>query len=175
MAADPINPTLRVPRATASKAFLEIARNIRASPILGSRIRTWVIPGLAFDLPALAFDPDFVMPESMCPALMLWPIPRDGQPLTNVEQQATLNVRCSLFVATADPLDAMDLYEPILAAVSPESVADGQTLRSRLQPITGWSGQVDIEQPAVTQFPSTGAPILVCEGTVSTRYRIPSY
>lgn len=174
---DPINQRLRIPRSTASQAFIEIARNIRANPVLsGSNgIKTWVVPGLEMDLPDAALDPKFVIDARFCPLLLLWPEPADGQPLTNVQQQARLSIRVSLYLDTTDPLDCLDYYGEIEKAVSPETVAEGQTLRARLQPITDWSGQIDIEQPGVSLYPSTQAPVMLAEGSVSTRYRINSY
>ena len=126
------NPNLDIPRYVATRAFLEIAANVLESPVLQSQIKTWVIPGRDMDLPSAAWDPNFVVPAEMCPVLLLWPEPRDGEPITNSKQQATLNVAIRLWVATLDPLDCMDLYGEVEKSLAPDSVANGNALRARL-------------------------------------------
>jgi hypothetical protein len=169
------NGTLGIPRSTASRALLEIAANVLDSPVLQKHIKTWVIPGREMELPEAAWDPEFVVPADLCPILLLWPDPRDGQPSTNIRQQATLGVIVRLWVATLDPLDCMDLYGQIEAAVCPDTVANGQALRARLQPITGWSGNLNIGSPGPVRYPSTGGPVMLAEASISTPYNITSY
>jgi hypothetical protein len=48
-------------------------------------------------------------------------------------------------------------------------------LRHRLGRITGWSGSLDLGQPAVVRYPSTGGVVMLAEGSVSTRYNVPSF
>jgi hypothetical protein len=169
------NGTLGIPRYVATRAFLEVVANVLDSAVLQAHIRTWVIPGREMDLPEAAWDPDFVVPADLCPLLLLWPEPRDGQPITNTKQQATLNVAIRLWVATLDPLDCMDLYGQVEAALSKDTRVEGRALQARLQAITGWSGTIDLGQPAIVRYPSTGGAVMLAEGSVSTRYNVPSY
>lgn len=180
MSIESYNGNLNIPRYVATRAFLEIAANLLESPILRQGatppgIKTWVIPGREMDLPAAAWDPNFVVPAELCPVLLLWPEPADGQPITNSRQQATLNVAIRLWVATLDPLDCMDLYGAIESVLLKGTVADGRTLQQRLGSITGWSGSIDLGQPAIVRYPSTGGAVMLAEGSVSTKYNIPSF
>jgi hypothetical protein len=123
-----------------------------------------------------AWDPDFIVPAEVCPILVLWPAAGSGEPITNSKQQVTLNVRITLWVATVDPLDCMDLYGQVESSLSKNTLVEGRNLQARLQEITGWSGTIEIDSPAVAGDPqSNGGPVMMARSSVSTRYNIPSF
>jgi hypothetical protein len=179
MSIEEFNGTLKIPRYVASRLFLEIAAILLDTEtphgaLLGNRIKTWVIPGREMRLPQAAWSPDFIVPAELCPILLLWPSPRDGQPQTNAKSQATLNVVIRLWVDTLDPLDCLDLYGVIEQGLSPDTVANGAALAHRLQAISHWQG-IEIGQPAAVGYPANTGTVMLAEGSVSTRYRVPHF
>lgn len=174
------NPNLGIPRHVTTRAFLEIAANLLdaespGSALLRDKITTWVIPGPHMELPDGALGKNFVVTPEMCPILRLWPVPRDLQAQTNATRQGTLNISISLWVATRDPLDCMDLYGLVESAVSADTVARGKTLRARLQAITRASGEIEPVEPAYGRDPDADGFVMLAEGSISTPYRITSF
>lgn len=174
MPVETVNSRLNIERSVPSRAFLEIAANILEQPILRRVIKTYMIPGRRMDLAEAAISPSFAVAQSHCPSLWLWPEPRDGQPLTNASQMATLNISVRLYVASIDPLDALDLYGLIERSVHPETVAEGASLAERLGAITHWQ-TVELQQPAVVTEATAEGPIALAEGAVSLNYRLKGF
>lgn len=169
------NANLDIPRYVATRAFLEIAANVLESPVLRAKVRTWVVPGREMGLTATMAGRGFVVTAEMCPILRLWPEPRNMEAQTNTSRQGTLNVAVSLWVATMDPLDCMDLYGQVEAAVSADTVVRGKALRARLQAITRASGEIEPSDPAYGRDPDAEGFVMLAVGSVSTPYRIPSF
>lgn len=166
------NARLGIPRSIASRTFMEVAINVLESPGIRRAVRNYVVPGLRMDLAREAASPDFAVLAEHCPLLRLWPEPRDGQPLTNVSQSMTLNINATIYVASVDPLDALDLYGLIEDAVHPDTVADGAALSHRLSQICHWQGIRLIQPAAVMERAADGSGLIaVAEGAVAVDYR----
>lgn len=171
MPIETINSRLGIERSVASRAFLEVAANVLEQPVLRRVVKTWMVPGRRMDLAESAAAADFEPTYAHCPMVWLWPEPRDGQPLTNASQKATLNVSVRVYVASVDPLDALDVYGLIERAVHPETVAEGAALAERLGAITRWQ-TIELSQPGVVTLESSDGLIALAEGAVSLDYRL---
>lgn len=166
------NARLGIPRSIASRYFMEVALNVLESPGLRRIIRTYIVPGLRMDLAREAASADFAVSIDHCPALRLWPEPRDGQPLTNISQSMALNINATIYVASVDPLDALDIYGLIEDAVHPNTVAAGAALSHRLGQIGHWQGIRLIQPAAVMERAADGSGLIaVAEGAVAVDYR----
>lgn len=170
----PTNPRLGLPRSVASLTYLVIAETILEHPTIKRVIKTYNVPGLRFELAREAMTPDWVPTAAQSPSLWLWPSPRDGQPGTNANQNATLNVDIGIYVLSPDPTDAMDLWGLIEEAVNPRSVGMGLDLAASLGGVSRW-GPVTLHQPGSVVLESDAGIVTLLRGSVSTGYRIQGF
>lgn len=170
---DEINPTWRIEREPASRVFLVLADAIRLDPKLREKVKAWLVPGRYSPelLPRLR-DPEFAVTPNDCPAVSLWPEPRDGQERDNVSQAAALSVAVRVYLPGFDPLDALDYWGRIQRAITTDTLPDGTSLRVRLHEAGADGGPVRVDQPAVVRVADRGEPVQVAEGSFSVTYRI---
>jgi hypothetical protein len=168
--------TLGIDNEVATLGFLELAGLVMNDPVLASLVKTWVVPGRSPNEVVIAYGDNLgslAGAADACPAIELWPEPRDGQPLSNCRQQATLSVRVRILLAGNAPLSAINVWGRVQKAVYPPSTPEGNEVRRRLGAL-GFGGEpVLLAQPAIT----TGATekqslYTTAEGAFSASYRI---
>lgn len=169
-------------RAKGSRVFLEIAGCLWTHPGLREAIVTWIVPGRP-DWNPRGLSIDSLTPTD-CPAIDLWPEPREGQQPGVIDRTAILSVRVTIVVSTIDPLDALDYWGGVEESVyldrefhdelEPEATlrAKDRTIRYRLAAVGGTGEPVLIGQPDLKEHRNekTGRVLHTAEGMISTTY-----
>jgi hypothetical protein len=174
--ADEINPRLGIARSVASRTYLVIARAILAHPGMQRAIKTYNVPGVQgkFQLADQFMNPDWFPAPEQAPSLWMWPEPRDGQPATNANQSATMNVNIELYAIGPDPTDTMDLWGLIEEVVNPRTIAAASALAAEIGEVSRWGTPV-ISQPGLVSFNTDAGLVSRLTASVSTNYRIQGF
>lgn len=182
MTIESTDPNYGIEMEAAAKVFLELAACLRSDPVLQARIQTWVVPGRPGWLGDRVADfgrliaPGAVPTAADCPVLKMVPEPRDGQPMDEANQDATLTARIEVWLATSDPLSLLNFWGRIQKAYFGGTNDDRRAVRTRLTAAGAWTGQVLIEQPMLgssrQQQGQPAASLIGAEGSISVTYKI---
>ena len=175
-----VDPYYGIEAETATRLFLEVAACLRADPVLSARVCSWVCPGRKLWMAdreaewVRLLSPGSVPLASDCPCVRIMPEPRDGQPMDNVQHQASLTCRVEVWLASDDPISLLNFWGRVQVAVLGSSLAEGRTVRARLVESGAITGEVLIDQPILgSALSGTPASRLIgAEGRVSVTYKI---
>jgi hypothetical protein len=168
-----IDAYLGIENDTATRGFLELAQIVKRDPVLAAKVKTWILPGISEPevIRQLGDAPGLIVPD-LCPALEMWPAIRDGTMVSNINTQATLEIRVRLFLAGVWPLSAMNLWARVQRAVYPPISADGNEVRRQLGLVGFYGEPVLISQPALITEASEKLLRTRADGTISVTYKI---